>query len=481
MTLALSYLNDLSRVRVALSNRADGTVLVERSATSGFQLSSGTDLAVRGGVELPISGGVGQLDDYNFFADAQNWYRVTPADPPAGLLLTDVSGDYASSPDNAALDITGDIDLRADVTKNDWQEFSYLIAKFGSVGNRSYAMRVETSGLISILWSVDGSGFLSMSSTVAPTVSDGQRLAVRVTLDVNNGAAGRTATFYTAATLAGPWAQLGSPVTVAGTTSIFSSGQILEVGSNTSGTGGLWAGSVHAVEVRSGINGTAVANPDFAAQDNGDTSFVDSAGRTWTVNGNAEIVGVETDSITPSLDGHVWLKSIEYPLLNVVVDVVDYTDPSYLDRNGIFLVEGRSLPTGAGELHGGRDHTLIVASDNAADDAHLDLMARVGRHFFIHVPTASVAGREGNLLLPGSMYVLVGRPVKHRLGGVTEYQHLALPLTEVNPPGPDVTGTTLTWDTIRRVYGDWTNTWAAHSAWRSVWDSIGDPEDLYVP
>src|SRR5690606_11379747 len=74
------------------------------------------------------------------------------------------------------------------------------------------------------------------------------------------------------------------------------------------------------------LAGTVVANPDFAAQAVGTASFADSAGRTWTVNGDAYLSGVELDSITPSLAGRVWLKSIRYPGLNQPVTAAEYGD-----------------------------------------------------------------------------------------------------------------------------------------------------------
>jgi hypothetical protein len=57
------------------------------------------------------------------------------------------------------------------------------------------------------------------------------------------------------------------------------------------GTSGNLAGKVYSVEVRNGItNGTLVAAPRFDQQVSGTTSFVDSTGRTWTLQGDAELV-----------------------------------------------------------------------------------------------------------------------------------------------------------------------------------------------
>lgn len=60
MTIALSYLDDLSRVRIDLSDLPDGVAHVERSTNDLFWET------VRGGVELPVVDGVAQLDDYEF-------------------------------------------------------------------------------------------------------------------------------------------------------------------------------------------------------------------------------------------------------------------------------------------------------------------------------------------------------------------------------------------------------------------------------
>ncbi|WP_405391052.1 hypothetical protein OG596_26285 [Streptomyces sp. NBC_01102] len=136
-------------------------------------------------------------------------------------------------------------------------------------------------------WSPDGVLQKSQQSPDLPVPLSG-RLAVRATLDVNNGASGHTITFYTAPTLAGPWTQLGSPFTGSGTTSITASTATLNVGS-TDGSFLTAPGRVYGAEVRNGIDGTIVANPAFTAQSPGATSFTDGAGRLWTISNGATL------------------------------------------------------------------------------------------------------------------------------------------------------------------------------------------------
>jgi hypothetical protein len=478
--ISLSYLGDLSRVRVALSGLPDGTVRVERSATAGFQLPT----TVRGASALPIVSGNGQVDDYEFYADVQNWIRVLPVDPPAGLLLTGASGDYASTPDAAALDITGDLDVRVAVQTDDWSgggAFRNLVAKWVTTGNqRSYLLLLTSGGLLRLVWSTAGTDATTLFATATAVAPSTGVAAVRVTLDVDNGASGRTVTFYTAPSLQGPWTQLGDPVVQAGTTSIFAGTAPLEIASQDAGTAFLFDEIVFAAQVRAGIDGTVVADPDFAAQANGATSFADDAGNTWTINGSALIVGavLESDSITPSLGGRVWLKSVPYTSANTEVTVSDYGDIEHVSRNHALYPSGGSLPIGMTDFAGGRDHVLVLATSTQAEEDHLAAMIRLGGIFFVHVPTVAVAGREGNVLLPGSMYVMIGRPRKHRVGGVSAHHHHFLPLTEVEAPGPEVVGTSATVGQLVAVHGSVPAVWAAYPTIRDLWDSIGSVDDL---
>ena len=238
------------------------------------------------------------------FGDTTIPLTLAGADP-AGMFLPGVAGSYASTPDNAALDIVGDIDLRVDLAHDTWRPAAaeILIGKFTSAGNqRSYLMYLNTAGTLQFVSSADGTAFaVNVASTVAVPIASG-RLTVRATLDVDNGAAGNTVTFYTGTGgIGGAFTQLGAPVVTAGVTSIFNSTAVLEVGSFDAGASNPLSGTVVAAEVRNGIAGVAVANPDFGAQAPGTTVFVDAAGRTWTLNGTAAIVAgnsASTASIT---------------------------------------------------------------------------------------------------------------------------------------------------------------------------------------
>ncbi|MEU0084889.1 hypothetical protein [Streptomyces sp. NPDC006274] len=213
------------------------------------------------------------------------------------LLLDGDTDTKATTPDTAALDITGDLDIRIDITPTTWGIFRELAAKYDAItgDQRSWFFQITSEGELYLRWSPDGTftNAITIRSTQTLPSSVGVRLALRATLDVDNGSGGNTVTFYTAPTIAGPWTQLGDPVITAGTTSVHAGTAELELGAADGITNLPFVGRVHAFELRNGIGGTVVANPDFTTQTPGATSFVDGAGRTWTLEGTAELINRE--------------------------------------------------------------------------------------------------------------------------------------------------------------------------------------------
>lgn len=199
--------------------------------------------------------------------------------------------------DHASLDITGDLDVRMELDLVDWhpiEELS-LMGKFvRTLNQRSWRLSLNPGGALALTWSTDGVASTAAAMPKAVDVPSSGRLAVRATLDVNNGSGGWTVTFYTAPSIGGTWTQVAQVVTTSGTTSIFSSTAPLEIGNITAISHANFPiqpaeGRVYAAEVRNGIAGTVVAAPDFTAQPVGNTAFTDSAGRLWTFVGVTKI------------------------------------------------------------------------------------------------------------------------------------------------------------------------------------------------
>lgn len=227
-------------------------------------------------------------------------FRVRLGSKDAALSLPGLEESYVDTPDVAALDITGDIDIRIELEPNSWrpeqlgEDFLSFARKYNTVGSqRSWAWWLFEGGFLRFRWSPDGTfaSAITVDSTAAVPENFG-RGAIRVTLDVDNGASQNVVTFYTSSSIDGTWTQLGSTVVTAGTTSIFASTDPVELGRTMPDgvTDPPFTGSIWAFEIRNGIAGTVVADADFTALDPETETFTDSAGRVWTLNGVAAIV-----------------------------------------------------------------------------------------------------------------------------------------------------------------------------------------------
>lgn len=206
------------------------------------------------------------------------------------LYLDGTAGNYVTTPDHAALDITGDIDIRIEAALDDWTKATAqgLVSKYLPTGDqRSYLLQITdaaSNNRPQIVWSADGTSTLNAAATASVPFADGEVGWLRVTLDVNNGAGGRTATFYTSSDGI-EWTQLGDVVTTAGTTSIFNGTAPLWVGARGDDAIHM-AGRLFRAQVYNGIDGTLACD---LVCDGGPVAprFRDRTGKTWTFTGSA--------------------------------------------------------------------------------------------------------------------------------------------------------------------------------------------------
>ncbi|WUI00200.1 hypothetical protein OHR68_43160 [Spirillospora sp. NBC_00431] len=193
-----------------------------------------------------------------------------------------------SCPSAAALNVT-DLDVRLDMDVNTWRTGNIAGKYDFTAGECSWFLDLSGERVF-LVWSPTGADVdrIQAGSTV-PIPTDRRRVALRITLDVNNGAGGYDVKFWTADTIAGPWTQLGATVTGTSTTAIAATTADLEVGGLATIAGFGPDGTLWAFELRDGIDGTLVAAPDFDAQTPGDTSFADAQGNTWTLGAAAAL------------------------------------------------------------------------------------------------------------------------------------------------------------------------------------------------
>lgn len=237
------------------------------------------------------------------------------------------------TPHVSAFNTTGDLDVRVDVEPETWKMHQVLAAKHALDGygvgldhlDSGWVFYLDYLGYPHLYWVESNAGNNEVHDVVA-TQAVGTRLrqALRVGLDVNNGASGHTVTFYTADTISGSWTQLGSAVVTAGTTSVNAESTVaLSVGMTepvldgspftyytdnqslfredyaqnrtvpvegveTILTEPIWhptRGRIYGMEMRTSLSGSVIASCDFTAQTTGTRSFSDAQGNPWLAYG----------------------------------------------------------------------------------------------------------------------------------------------------------------------------------------------------
>lgn len=157
-----------------------------------------------------------------------------------------------------------DLDVQVLLRLDDWTPSAenFVVGEYLTTGNkRGWSLRVRTTGVVRLLCSPDGTATVTADSTASVPFANLEKGWIRAVLDVNNGAAGKTARFYTSDDGI-TWTQLGADVTTAGTTSIAShSGNVIGLGGE--GTSASLIGRVYAVRLYSTIGGsTNLVDPD---------------------------------------------------------------------------------------------------------------------------------------------------------------------------------------------------------------------------
>ncbi|GHH83873.1 hypothetical protein [Streptomyces capitiformicae] len=207
------------------------------------------------------------------------------------------AGNSLTTPDAAGLAVT-DLDLRIELALEDWSQ-QKLAGRYEVTGdNRSWGLMMGGTGQVSLLWSPNGTlaSRIQEFSTEPLKAYNGQRLTLRVTLDVNNGAGGYEVRFYTGRTVDDEeWNLLGEPVVGAATTAVFDGTAGIELGDIADLLDDTMNGKLFAFKLLSGIGtaGTVAASMRTSDAGAGVRSFT-SGGATWTVNGGAALTNKHT-------------------------------------------------------------------------------------------------------------------------------------------------------------------------------------------
>ena len=198
--------------------------------------------------------------------------ETTIAQEASGVAFFDFdgTGDLVETIDKPQLDVTGDIEFVWCGRITDTTNWQGLITKGDpNFSGGEYGLfrsdTVEGTDTLQIAWRNAADDPKLSQTSGGSLVTTGDRW-YRVTMDVDNGSSERVITFYrsddpisTDPTLVA-WTQ-HSQHTISGATSIFSGTNDMQIGLNASGD--ELTGRCYYAEIRDGIGGTIVANPDF--------------------------------------------------------------------------------------------------------------------------------------------------------------------------------------------------------------------------
>jgi len=216
-----------------------------------------------------------------------------------------------STPSTSGLNITTDLELRAELSMNNWRRAQNIMGRYQAAGNRSWAVTISSVGIISLTWSTNGTATVTESSTVSMPAHAGQRTALKITLDVSNSDSVYEVRFYASKSVDDideNWSLIGDPVLGSATTNVFNPTASVEAGGIVNASNPGMAGDLYRVQVRNGIGGTVLTDFDPSRTGSGAKSFADVTGKTWTAQQDAflsnkhTLLSAEIPSWTPSRD-----------------------------------------------------------------------------------------------------------------------------------------------------------------------------------
>ena len=223
---------------------------------------------------------------YDLFRRA-DFVQTTPASMPLLLLHSGENywwsggtlSNYCSTPNAAANQITGDIDIIAKIslfTKNTVYTIisKYVLTEF------AYMLRTNAAGGLQLSVSLNGSTNITTQSTSSTPFGVNEIGWVRATRIASTG----VVAFY-ASTDGVTWTQLGNTVTNT-SGSIYASKSIVEVGTYNNGGTDALNGRVFRATISNSIGGTPVVdfNPQSFNPSTSQTQWTSATDEVWTIN-----------------------------------------------------------------------------------------------------------------------------------------------------------------------------------------------------
>lgn len=179
-----------------------------------------------------------------------------------------------------------------------------------------------------------------------------------------------------------------------------------------------------------------------------------------------------TAGITQDLD-RVWLKVPAVPFLNTPVTVVSAGPVGRRSRAAVLDVVARNYPVQVGDVRSMRVYDLRILTETAAEERDMHLRLSTGDVVFVQAPSSVDSVPAG--------YFSVGDITADPLLRLSPRRVWTLPLTEVAPPGPDVTGSAYTCASVLAEYVSVTAMLADNATILDLLSRTGTPSEVLVP
>jgi hypothetical protein len=468
MTVTLTYDNVLSRVRVTATGLGAADYATVERSTDGLRWTT-----VRAGMQVPVSAGTMLLtvDDYEFVDGVANTYRVRGvANSPVGYVgagSASTAVNASVTPGLPASTTTDDLVLVHVSIRNSGAGVPVLPANWSTVvafGNEAIFGRIYDG-----VWTMPS---VSFTGGVAGADTIGQSAAFRRTslTPLSSAATGNVSQQNIPYPALNP-PEAGCVLIVAGWKQDDWLSVSVPAGFTNITSTAVTAGNDAAQTWDYQIQTTPVNLPTGSLAVSGGVSAVSNG--VVVALPHADWINTQTAQITPQL-GAIWLKDIGRPYLNRPVTVVAPEDNpvTRAARDGVFDVVGRSLPVVVTDVRGPRQWQMLLRTATVDEATAVDLVLSTGDVMLVHTPA-------GCQILGG--YVRIGNTSQTWHPLHPEQSFFTLPLTAAAAPGPDVVGSTSTWQTVLNTYGSWSAVLAANATWSSLLNLIGSPSEVIVP
>lgn len=228
------------------------------------------------------------------YADGSGPKSIKSAIEGATYLNLPTTAASATTPDHADF-ATNQLEVRILAAMDDWTSPGafgmHLIGQEDTSPqtDKSFTLSVHPNGRPRLAVYPDGATVLEPSECDTATgFPDGSKRWLRCVF-LGDFSGLHAFQYYTAAdngTLNPSFTTLGSGIVAAGTVTLHNSSQPLQI------NGPIFpnTGKVYYAEVRHSVTQTILTNPDFRRLVPGTTSFKDSTGKVWTLNGTAAVV-----------------------------------------------------------------------------------------------------------------------------------------------------------------------------------------------